>query len=47
LLEYLYEKHPGLKQVTFRMAVNKELVTENTNLDKECTVALLPAFSGG
>jgi sulfur-carrier protein len=47
LLAALYNKYPGLQQASFVLAVNKQVVQENTLLPNACTVALLPAFSGG
>lgn len=40
-------KYPALNNSKYVMAVNKKLVTENTVLTQNCTVALLPPFSGG
>ena len=38
---------PGLKKVTYRIAVNKELINENTLLKESYEVAFLPPFAGG
>lgn len=43
----LNEMHPGLNDKNYVMAVDKKLVTENISLSNNCTVALLPPFSGG
>ena len=43
----LKNKYPALNNSKYVMAVNKKLVTENTVLTQNCTVALLPPFSGG
>lgn len=43
----LNEKYPELSGMKYMMAVDKKLVTENTLLANNNTVALLPAFSGG
>ena len=43
----LNEKYPELVDSKYMMAVNKKLVTGNTLLTNNSTVALLPAFSGG
>lgn len=40
-------KYPALVNSKYVMAVNKKLVIENTVLTQNCTVALLPPFSGG
>ncbi len=38
---------PSLSQSKYRVAVDKKIITENTLLHNETTVALLPPFSGG
>lgn len=38
---------PSLTSKTFRMAVGKQLIAENTSLTEGDTVAFLPPFSGG
>ena len=38
---------PALAGTTYRIAVDKKMVTGNTALPNEATVALLPPFSGG
>lgn len=43
----LTNKYPALIHSKYVMAVNKKLVIENTVLTQNCTVALLPPFSGG
>lgn len=43
----LNKKFPVLEDSKFMMAVNKKLVTENILLPANCTVAVLPPFSGG
>ena len=47
LKEMMEEKYPGLKIIRYAIAVNKQLVQQNTSLDNNATVALLPPFSGG
>ena len=47
-LKSLLEKtYPGLKNTTYLMAVNKEVVNVNSILPENAIVALLPPFSGG
>ncbi len=41
------KRFPVLSSMHYRIAVNKNLVKENTILANEVTIALLPAFSGG
>lgn len=38
---------PVLANTTFRIAVDKKIISGNTPLNHESTVALLPPFSGG
>ncbi len=38
---------PVLANTKYRVAVDKKMVTENTLLSNQSTVALLPPFSGG
>ncbi len=44
---YLRNQYPGLKNIRYAIAVNKNIVSENTRLENNSTVALLPPFSGG
>jgi len=43
----LIRQFPGLKDLQFVIAVNKKLISKNTDLKDGDTVALLPPFSGG
>jgi molybdopterin converting factor small subunit len=43
----LNKKHPALVNATYVIAVNKKIVTGNSVLTDDSTVALLPPFSGG
>lgn len=47
LTETLAKIYPGLVGSKYVLAINNEQVTENTILTDDCTVALLPPFSGG
>lgn len=47
LQQQLHRRMPALAATTYRIAVNKIIVTENTPLSGDATVALLPPFSGG
>ncbi len=47
LQQALHKKFPELAKYKYVMAVNKKQVTTNTALTNNCTVALLPPFSGG
>lgn len=43
----LNKKYPALVSATYVIAVNKKIVTGNSALTEDSTVALLPPFSGG
>lgn len=43
----LYKSYPYLESLDFTLAVNKQIVQENTLLKDEEEIALLPPFSGG
>jgi molybdopterin synthase sulfur carrier subunit len=47
LREALIHRFPELKERKFALAVNKQLITENTSFKENDVVALLPPFSGG
>lgn len=47
LQQVLHKKFPELANYKYVMAVNKKQVTINTVLNEDCTIALLPPFSGG
>jgi molybdopterin synthase sulfur carrier subunit len=47
LMEWLVEKYPALKNRTYRVAVNKEVISEKRNLKNGDEVALLPSYAGG
>ena len=47
LVRELNKRYPGLADSIYMVAVNKKVVTENTGLTQNCTVALLSPFSGG
>ncbi len=43
----LYERFPGLKDMPFKLAVNKVIVHHNVVLHAGSEVAVLPPYSGG
>lgn len=43
----LKNKFPQLKNFTYRIAVNKEIINKNTKLNDGDEIAFLPPFSGG
>lgn len=47
LTEWMEEKYPALKNRTYRVAVNKEVISEKRNLNHGDEVALLPPYAGG
>ncbi len=47
LQQSLCEKYPEFKAKKYAIAVNRQLVRENTVLTENAEVALLPPFSGG
>lgn len=47
VLNYLSNTYPELKNTRFSLAINHQLVNENTTLPQEAEIALLPLFSGG
>ena len=47
LVKILYKNYPALADTKYAIAVDKQLISENTILNKNSVVALLPPFSGG
>ena len=47
MVKSLQNTYPSLTQSTFVIAVDKKIISANTSLTDQCTVALLPPFSGG
>ena len=47
LLEIITMKHPGLRNIVFRLALNGSLLNEDRDLKDGDRVAVLPPFSGG
>ena len=47
LLQKLYEKFPALQSSKFVIAVNNDLIKNNTVLEEGAIVALMPPYSGG
>lgn len=47
LTHHLHHVYPGLDSRKYVIAVNNDLIQENTILNDNATVALLPPFSGG
>ncbi len=47
LNRYLAKNWPMLRSIKYSIAVNKKIIHEDTLLQHEDTVAILPPFSGG
>jgi len=47
LINTLHKEYPGLSGTKYLIAVDKQVIKENTVLNNNSTVALLPPFSGG
>ena len=47
VLNEMNRRFPALADKVFILAVDKQIVREKTKLENQCTVALLPPFSGG
>lgn len=47
LMKTLCGDYPALTHSKYIIAIDKKVITENTLLTDNCTVALLPPFSGG
>lgn len=47
LIERLISAYPALSSTKYAIAVDKKIVKENTSLNNNNTIALLPPFSGG
>ena len=47
LRKVVEEKYPQLKNMTYKIAVNKKIAKENETLNKTDEVAFLPPFAGG
>ncbi len=47
LRESLFEQFPGLKNMKFSIAINKQLASGNSLIPADSEIALLPPFSGG
>jgi len=47
LINSLHKKYPALTNTKYVIAVDKQIIKENTVINNNSTVALLPPFSGG
>lgn len=47
LVQWVQKRYPQLAGVPFAVAVEMNFITENTELQDNNTIALLPPYSGG
>lgn len=47
LISALQERFPNLHELKYMVAVNQQMISGNTKLSENTTVALMPPFSGG
>lgn len=47
LVKELHSLYPILENTKYIIAVNKKMISDNTILHHDSTIALLPPFSGG
>ena len=47
VIRRLHAAYPGLADMQYRIAVEKDIIAENIRLKDQDTIALLPPFSGG
>ena len=47
LLKNIKKQYPKLKNKTFQIAVNQQIINTNTTLNDGDEIALLPPFAGG
>jgi len=47
LRKHLAAQFPSLKDINYAIAVDKKIISVNTLIEENATIALLPPFSGG
>ena len=47
VVKKLHRQFPALANSKYVIAVDKKIISSNTQLTNNCTVALMPPFSGG
>lgn len=45
--QYIEHQFPALKGMKYKLALNKNIVQENTEITKKAVIAIMPPFSGG
>lgn len=47
LTTFFIQHYPDLKNKSFKIAINQQIVTEDTKVNENDEIALLPPFAGG
>jgi len=47
LIDELNSRYPRLVNSKYAIAVNRNVIQNNTRLSEDCEIAILPPFSGG
>lgn len=47
LVKHLHARYPQLAEVPYAIAVDMNFITENTSLQHDDIIAILPPYSGG
>ena len=47
LQQYLEKKYPALKEMKYKLALDKNIVQQNAQLKNHDCIAIMPPFSGG
>jgi molybdopterin synthase sulfur carrier subunit len=47
LSAYIRSSFPATGNIPYKIAINKKIISVNTLIDNQTTIALLPPFSGG
>ncbi|WP_316824087.1 MoaD/ThiS family protein [Pedobacter miscanthi] len=45
--QHIENQFPALKSMKYKLALNKNIVQENTEIPNQATIAIMPPFSGG
>jgi molybdopterin synthase sulfur carrier subunit len=45
--QYLEDQFPALKDLKYKLALNKNIVQQNTEITNGAKIAIMPPFSGG
>lgn len=45
--QYLEDRFPALKGMKYKLALNKNIVQQNTEITNQAIIAIMPPFSGG